>query len=98
MDHLRQHIRNYHHIDRDDSDNDANFGSQDGPTTFPCTFANCDKVGMNSFGTAKLRNAHLKKEHPSPFQCPHAGCDRIGTKGWIRERDMVKHMKKAHEF
>lgn len=55
--------------------------------TSPCTSANCDKVGMNSFETAKLRKDHLKNEHPYPFQCPHAGCDRISTKGLTRERE-----------
>jgi general transcription factor IIIA len=91
-DHLRQHIRNYHHIDVDTQDIDA-----DGSAGHPCPFEGCNKRGLNAFETEKLLKAHLKKEHPSPFQCSYPGCDRVGTKGWFRERAMVMHMKKVHD-
>ncbi|PMD27996.1 hypothetical protein NA56DRAFT_153501 [Hyaloscypha hepaticicola] len=84
MDHLRQHIRNYHHIDVDAQDVNA-----DGSTGHSCPFEGCNKTGSNAFQTEKLLKVHLKKEHPSPFQCSYPGCDRVGTKGWFRERDMT---------
>lgn len=88
-DHLRQHIRNYHHIDANAQDPNT-----DESAGHPCTFEGCDKT---DFETEKLMKIHLKKEHPSPYQCSYPGCHRIGTNGWMRERDMVKHMKKNHE-
>jgi len=91
-DHLRQHIRNYHHIDADAQDPNA-----DGSVGHSCPFEGCDKTGLNGFETEKLMKVHLKKEHPSPYQCSYRGCDRVGTKGWMRERDMIKHMKKVHD-
>jgi len=91
-DHLRQHIRNYHHIDADAQDPNT-----DDSVGHSCPFEGCDKIGLNGFETEKLMKVHLKKEHPSPYQCSYPGCDRVGTKGWMRERDMAKHMKKAHD-
>jgi general transcription factor IIIA len=90
-DHLRQHIRNYHHIEADS----LGLNVEDAVGQF-CPFDDCDKSGLNSFENEKLLKAHLKKEHPSPYQCSYPGCGRIGTKGWMRKRDMVKHMKKVH--
>jgi len=91
-DHLRQHIRNYHHIDVD-----GDQGVNSGPIMHPCPFEGCDKTGFNAFDNLKLLKVHLKKDHPSPYQCSYPGCHRIGTNGWMRERDMVKHMKKDHD-
>ncbi|KAE9379950.1 hypothetical protein N431DRAFT_122026 [Stipitochalara longipes BDJ] len=91
-DHLRQHIRNYHHID--DSPRGSNADESAGHA---CTFDGCDKTGLNAFETEKLLKVHLKKEHPSPYQCSYPGCHRIGTNGWMLERAMVKHMKKDHD-
>ena len=87
-DHLRQHIRNYHHIEAD--------GSQFGPLTFECPREDCDRIGSTAFEGKKLLQLHLRKDHDSPFQCPQPGCDRVGTKGWMREFDMVKHVNKVH--
>ncbi|KAH7336261.1 hypothetical protein BKA65DRAFT_506006 [Rhexocercosporidium sp. MPI-PUGE-AT-0058] len=89
MDHLRQHIRNYHHINPDAH-------SEVNQSGYPCDFENCDRVGMSAFDTEQLLKAHLRKEHPSPFQCSHPGCERVGTKGWFRKSDMVRHMRKKH--
>ncbi|KAN0119341.1 hypothetical protein V8E51_001549 [Hyaloscypha variabilis] len=91
-DHLRQHIRNYHHID---VDGDQAMVSD--PIMHSCPFEGCDKTGFNAFDNVKLLKVHLKKDHPSPYQCSYPGCHRIGTNGWMRERDMVKHMKKDHD-
>jgi len=92
-DHLRQHIRNYHHIDVDGDEAPSNES-----VGHPCTFEGCDKTGFTAFETDKLMKDHLKKDHPSPYQCSYSGCHRIGTNGWMRERDMVKHMKKDHNI
>ncbi|KAF4613434.1 hypothetical protein G7Y89_g15452 [Cudoniella acicularis] len=88
-DHLRQHIRNYHHI------KDVRI-NEDEPDSYDCPFEGCDRVGVNGFSDKKLMKLHLKKDHISPFQCPQPGCNRIGTNGWQRQIDMLKHMKKAH--
>jgi general transcription factor IIIA len=92
-DHLRQHIRNYHHIDAEAHDSLA-----DDSARHSRPFEGCDKTGVNRFETEKLMKIHFKKEHPSPYQCSFPGCDRVDTKGWMRERDMVKHTKKVHEI
>ena len=89
-DHLRQHVRNYHHIGLDEP-------VQGSPSAYPCDFEGCDKVGPNAFETEKLLKNHLRKDHPSPFQCSHPGCDRVGTNGWFRVRDMVRHVRQKHE-
>ena len=109
-DHLRQHIRNYHHIDELEQfhlcslcnkvfkfeELTDHMRHQHNSLPFVCSHKLCDRVGMNGFDTERLMKAHLKKYHPSEFQCSEPGCDRVGTKGWMRKRDMVKHMKNAH--
>jgi general transcription factor IIIA len=91
-DHLRQHIRNYHHIDDDVISTDQ----EQVTISFNCPREGCGRIDMNGFESKKLLTVHLKKDHPSPFQCSEIGCHRIGTNGWLRRTDMIKHMKKAH--
>ncbi len=62
MDHLRQHIRNYHHIDVNAQEVDA-----DESAGLSCPFEACNKSGVNAFETEKLLKVHLKKQHPPPF-------------------------------
>ncbi|EPE26637.1 C2H2 and C2HC zinc finger [Glarea lozoyensis ATCC 20868] len=91
-DHLRQHIRDYHHIDEAITATEQ----EQVPTVFNCPREGCDRIDMNGFESKKLLTVHLKKDHPSPFQCPEPGCHRIGINGWLRGTDMIKHTKKAH--
>lgn len=105
-DHLRQHLRGYHHIGND---------------TVPSRAASCPHVscscyraaayadngnprryrleeGAHAFPSRKLFQEHMRKVHDeTPFQCPAARCERKGAKGWFRPSDFVKHHRKEHE-
>jgi hypothetical protein len=113
-DHLIQHLRNYHHIDADDSgvaDGSSRTFSYEDPAFYAC----CLHEGCPLFWSVEGRGwelgqkplfktrgeltKHVRKEHDeTPFPCTKIGCKRVKGKGFFRKRDFLKHMKKEHDI
>ena len=81
LDHLRQHVRNYHHIDLD-----ANI-----PYWRP---RHCCEI---IFRNAEDYATHCLDEHQSkPHKCAKSRCDRIGMNGFDTEELLKAHIKTDH--
>jgi len=110
LDHLRQHERNYHHLEMDHDS--ANALESRLKNYFPvCSHSDCAYYRDESFKTLPrstqeatkpfpTRSAftkHMREEHNEcTFSCDVQGCDRIGRRGYFREKDMMKHRRESH--
>lgn len=112
-DHLTQHIRKYHHITSDNSE-DEYCQKKEKPSLI-CPYPHSarlknrglgsssaseisDSEGRQNFMTKKQFVQHMRVVHnESPFECTVEGCDRIGSRGYMREGDLRNHYEKAHQ-
>jgi hypothetical protein len=103
-DHLKQHLRNYHHLEVED---EARI-SIDFPV---CPHSDCpkyrgaefqllprrSKIPNQPFTTKSEYSKHMRDEHNEcTFPCDVQGCSRVGRRGYFREKDLLKHRKKQH--
>jgi hypothetical protein len=110
-DHLKQHIREYHHHDVEDG------GSSESSEArlkylFPiCSHLDCPqyrapefqqlprsvKEATKPFAKQSDYTRHMRDEHNEcSFPCDVQGCARVGRKGYFREKDLLKHRKEQH--
>jgi len=110
LDHLRQHIRNYHHLEADK-------GSKPGSRlrlkyAFPvCSHPGCQfyrdetfkelprglQAQRKPFHSQSAYTKHMRDEHNEcPFPCDVLGCHRVGRKGYFREKDLLSHRREHH--
>ncbi|KAF2503001.1 hypothetical protein BU16DRAFT_26265 [Lophium mytilinum] len=94
-DHLTQHLRNYHNMEKK-------------PSASPWYGRSCPRKGCPdyrsparwwdyAFDKVSDFTKHMKRVHDeSPFPCTEPSCDRVGGKGYFRRRDLVKHQQKEH--
>lgn len=90
-DHLRQHIRNYHHIE------DA--GNQSGSSHFACRDKACkyDNGGAFALKTLEQLTDHMVQSHgSSPYVCQDKSCDRVLMNGFETDKLLKLHLKKDH--
>ncbi|KAH6680294.1 hypothetical protein B0J14DRAFT_578303 [Halenospora varia] len=85
-DHLRQHIRNYHHIDDFSPDR----------RLLQCKEDSCDWPLNRSDILETLTEHMLLKHQSSAFVCKHEGCDRVGMNGFDQNKLLSEHQKKEH--
>ncbi|KAL2073105.1 hypothetical protein VTL71DRAFT_10429 [Oculimacula yallundae] len=110
LDHLMQHIRNYHHHEQD-----SNFKVPD-ESRLKFNYATCPHSDCDGFRDAlfkkqprKVQHAnrpfvsqaaftrHMRDEHNEcTFPCDVLGCERIGRQGYFREKDLLKHRQNEH--
>jgi hypothetical protein len=106
---LKQHIRNYHHLEMDEAITGAESRLK---YSFPvCSHADCphyrDEVfkGLPRKMQAKLKpfvsqsayTKHMREEHNEcVFPCDVPGCNRIGRRGYFREKDLLNHRRQEH--
>ncbi|KAF2432776.1 hypothetical protein EJ08DRAFT_585166, partial [Tothia fuscella] len=102
-DHLRQHVRSYHHIQDDNVDTTRGVSCRHigceayRPAEYDEHSSTNTLFTKHSFQARSEYNQHLKKVHSeAPFPCPVAGCNRTGGKGYLRKRDLMKHQQKEH--
>ncbi|KAH7357105.1 hypothetical protein BKA65DRAFT_221174 [Rhexocercosporidium sp. MPI-PUGE-AT-0058] len=111
LDHLMQHIRNYHHHELD---HDPSNGPDKSRLKY--NFPTCPHSGCSDFRDAlfkqqprKVQQAgkpfasqaaftkHMRDVHnESTFPCNVAGCERVGRRGYFREKDLLKHRRDQH--
>ncbi|KAH7132201.1 hypothetical protein B0J11DRAFT_521071 [Dendryphion nanum] len=97
-DHLRQHVRNYHHIE------DVESGTQlllNSSRKYACPCMACPQYRQNPFrGPFKKFSeymAHMKSVHnESDYPCPEPNCERVDGKGYFRKADLRTHLRKIH--
>ena len=103
-DHLKQHMRNYHHHDFEDADKNT--------WSFPvCSHPECPQYRDEKFKklhhSAQMKDKpfnkqsdytkHMREEHNEcEFPCDISGCARVGRCGYFRRKDMMKHRKEQH--
>lgn len=111
LDHLRQHVRSYHHHEVD-SDSRDDTDSSRLVNHFPtCHHPDCpgyrddtfkqqsrkDQEASKPFDTQSAFTKHMRDTHNEcTFPCDVAGCERIGRRGYFREKDLLKHRRTAH--
>lgn len=111
-DHLTQHIRNYHHITSDNSEDE--YRQKKKEPSLVCPYPHSGQLnnrglgsssaseisnseGRQNFTTKKQLIQHMRIAHnESPFECKVENCDRIGSRGYVREGDLRNHYAKAH--
>ncbi|PVH83877.1 hypothetical protein DL98DRAFT_104933 [Cadophora sp. DSE1049] len=111
LDHLMQHIRNYHHHEMD---NEPRKGTDTSRlvNNFPtCPHSDCpgfrdDTFKQQSrkiqhagkpFATQSAFTKHTRDTHNECiFPCDVAGCERVGRLGYFREKDLLKHRRAQH--
>jgi len=110
LDHLTQHIRNYHHLEMDDES--TRVSAPRFELHFPvCTHPDCPQYRDEAFKTLprstqktnrpfptqSAYTKHMREEHNEcAFPCDVQGCDRVGKRGYFREKDMIKHRRESH--
>jgi hypothetical protein len=109
LDHLKQHIRNYHHLEMED----ANTGAESRlKYTFPvCSHHGCPQYRNKAFqqlprksqaenkpfNSQSAYTKHMRDEHNEcTFPCDVPGCSRIGRRGYFREKDLLNHRRQEH--
>ena len=111
-DHLTQHQRNYHHIDKIESSTESGYmwrRSESLAFFTCCTHEGCPLFKPISAQSSRRSEAlfasrgeytkHMRQEHDeTPFPCTKAGCKRVNGKGFFRKRDLMKHMKREHDI
>ncbi|PMD45466.1 hypothetical protein L207DRAFT_508346 [Hyaloscypha variabilis F] len=109
MDHLKQHIRNYHHLETDDETIGAAARLK---YVFPvCSHPECPQFRDETFkklprkaqaenkpfSSQSAYTKHMRDEHNEcAFPCDVPGCTRIGRRGYFREKDLLKHRRQEH--
>ena len=109
LDHLKQHIRNYHHLEMDDERTGAESRLK---YAFPvCSHHGCpqyrDKAFQQlprksqaenkPFNSQSAYTKHMRDEHNECiFPCDVPGCSRIGRRGYFREKDLLNHRRQEH--
>lgn len=109
LDHLNQHIRNYHHLDTGD---DAITPSSRIKYVFPvCSHPDCPQYRDEAFKQLPRKaqavdkpfhsqsayTKHMRDEHNEcTFPCGVAGCSRTGRRGYFREKDLLNHRRQEH--
>jgi hypothetical protein len=109
LDHLKQHIRNYHHLEMDDERTGAESRLK---YTFPvCSHYGCpqyrdmaflqlprkSQAENKPFNSQSAYTKHMRDEHNEcTFPCDVPGCSRIGRRGYFREKDLLNHRRQEH--
>jgi hypothetical protein len=109
LDHLMQHIRNYHHLELED---EAAMAESRLKYVFPvCSHPDCPQYRDETFkrlprktqaenkpfSSQSAYTKHMREEHNEcPFPCDISGCCRTGRRGYFREKDLLKHRRQAH--
>jgi hypothetical protein len=112
LDHLMQHIRNYHHHDTNDGLDGGETSRSWTTYNFPvCTHSDCPQYRDESFkrlpraiqkqnkpfDSQSAYAKHMREEHnDSTFPCDVLGCQRVGRKGYFREKDLLRHRSEQH--
>jgi uncharacterized Zn-finger protein len=112
LDHLRQHERNYHHLETNDDSAKALASRPGLKYSFPvCPHPDCSYYRDDSFKTLPRSTQKVSKPFPTQgaftkhmrdehnectFPCDIQGCDRVGRRGYFREKDLIKHRKQSH--
>ena len=111
LDHLMQHIRNYHHHEVDIEQGDEMDNSRIKYKVPICPHPDCPEFRNETF-KQQLRQVqqankpfasqsaftkHMRDEHNEcTFPCDVAGCERVGRRGYFREKDLLKHRRTQH--
>jgi len=109
LDHLMQHIRNYHHLEVEDEITGSGSRLK---FVFPiCSHPGCPQYRDEAFKQLPRRiqaenkpfnsqsayTKHMRDEHNEcPFPCDVPGCSRIGRRGYFREKDLLNHRRQEH--
>ena len=109
LDHLNQHIRNYHHLEIEDQTSAAESRLK---YVFPvCSHPNCPhyrdeafkqlprkaQADNKPFHSQSAYTKHMRDEHNEcAFPCDIAGCSRTGRRGYFREKDLLNHRRQEH--
>jgi hypothetical protein len=112
LDHLRQHMRNYHHHESDGQPLAPEGSRGNLKYIFPvCSHADCPKYrGIDfqelprsqkeadrPFASQSEYTKHMREEHEEcAYPCDVEGCDRVGRRGYFREKDMLRHRSQQH--
>jgi hypothetical protein len=112
LDHLNQHMRNYHHHEIDKEPIEQKAKSTRLKYSFPvCPHLDCPQYRDGPFKELPLRvqaqqkpfesqsayTKHMREVHNEcTFPCDVAGCDRVGRRGYFREKDLLKHRREQH--
>jgi len=109
LDHLSQHIRNYHHFELDAEANGAESRLK---YAFPvCPHPECPQYRDETFkqlprktqaenkpfNSQSAYTKHMRDEHNEcTFPCDVPRCGRIGRRGYFREKDLLNHRRQEH--
>ena len=109
LDHLMQHIRNYHHHEMDD---DSAMTESRLKYSFPvCSHPECPhyrdeafkhlprsiQAEKKPFNSQSAYTKHMRDEHNEcSFPCDVQGCGRVGRRGYFREKDLLSHRRHEH--
>jgi len=109
LDHLNQHIRNYHHLELDDQITAAEARLK---YVFPvCSHPECPQfrdegfkqlprltqAKRKPFASQSAYTKHMRDEHNECiFPCNVSGCTRVGRRGYFREKDLLNHRRQEH--
>ncbi|KAE9375842.1 hypothetical protein N431DRAFT_403854 [Stipitochalara longipes BDJ] len=109
LDHLKQHIRNYHHLEMDDEI--AGASSRLKFVIPVCPHPECpqyrneafkqlprkSQVEAKPFNSQFAYTKHMRDEHNEcTFPCDVSGCARTGRRGYFREKDLLNHRRQEH--
>lgn len=98
-DHLTQHIRNYHHIQSDETTRALEYNRRFCPRD-ECSESMPRPARWDAqpkFASSAAWMKHMRTVHEaSEYSCPQPGCDRIGGMGYFRGADLSTHLRKAH--
>lgn len=111
LDHLMQHIRNYHHHEVDNGHGDDMDKSRLKYKIPTCPHPGCPAYRDETFkqqsqqiqqtdkpfASQSAFTKHMRDEHNEcSFPCDVAGCERVGRRGYFREKDLLKHRRTQH--
>lgn len=111
LDHLLQHIRNYHHHEMDNEQGDEMDNSRLKYNMPICPHPDCPgfrdetfkqqsrqvQQADKPFASQSAFTKHMRDEHNEcAFPCDVAGCERVGRLGYFREKDLLKHRRAQH--
>jgi hypothetical protein len=112
LDHLNQHMRNYHHHEIDKEPIEQKPKNTRLKYSFPvCPHSDCPQYRDGSFKELPHRTQeqqkpfesqsaytkHMREVHNEcTFPCDVAGCERVGRRGYFREKDLLKHRREQH--
>jgi hypothetical protein len=112
LDHLNQHMRNYHHHEIDKEPIEQKAKNTRLKYSFPvCPHLDCPQyrdgtfkelphkiqAQQKPFESQSAFTKHMREVHNEcTFPCDVPSCDRVGRRGYFREKDLLKHRREQH--